>query len=326
MKILVAGGAGFIGSTLVPILQEHGYDVTVVDLLWFGNHLPEGTQLLQKELFKLEAKDLQGFDQVIFLAGLSNDPMAEYSPAKNFIANGALPSYLAFLAKQAGVRRFVYASSCSVYGYTVNELYDEESPVTCGYPYGISKLQGERGVLQLGGDAFSTIAIRQGTVCGYSPRMRFDLIVNTMYKSAILDGVITVNNPSIWRPILDVRDTSAAFLRAVQADYGISGSFNVACGNFTVGQIADLVKDEVEARTGKKVRVHIKDVKDFRNYKVTFERAKLMLGFFPKYGVADMVDSLHAHAAEYGDFSLESFYNIATLKRLDREAGTEVAI
>ena len=114
----------------------------------------------------------------IKLGGLSNDPMAEFSPAMNFIQNGALPTYLAFIAKKAGVRRFVYACSCSVYGYTVNELYDEESPVTCGYPYGISKLQGERAVLQLQDETFSTISLRQGTVCGYSPRRRFDLIVN----------------------------------------------------------------------------------------------------------------------------------------------------
>ena len=131
------------------------------------------------------------------------------------------------------MKRFVYASSCSVYGYTVNELYDEDAPVTCAYPYGISKLAGEHGVLQLQDDTFSTIALRQGTVCGHSPRMRFDLIINTMFKCAILDGEITVNNPSIWRPLLDVRDTASAFLRAVQADKTISGVFNVANGSKT---------------------------------------------------------------------------------------------
>jgi len=266
----------------------------------------------------LDRGDLEGFDQIIFLAGLSNDPMAEHSPAKNFVANGALPLYLAFTAKQAGVKRFIYASSCSVYGYTVNELYDEESPVTCAYPYGISKLAGERGVLQMQDEHFSAIALRQGTVCGYSSRMRFDLIVNTMYKNAVLDGLITVNNPSIWRPIIDVRDTAAAFVRAVQSDYSISGVFNVAFGNFTVGQISDLVKEEVEARLGRKVRIDIKAIKDYRNYKVTCERAKNHLGFFPKYGVVEMVDSLDRHREEYGDFSEETYYNIATFRKLDR--------
>jgi len=320
MKILVGGGAGFIGSVLVPLLQEHGYEVDVVDLLWFGNHLPDGTNVIERDLFELHEKDLEGYEQVIFLAGLSNDPMAAYSPARNFVENGALPSYLAFVAKNAGVRRFVYASSCSLYGYTVNELYHEESPVTCSYPYGISKLQGERGVFQLRDEDFSTIALRQGTVCGHSPRTRFDLIVNTMFKSAIVEGRVIVNNPSIWRPILDVRDTSSAFLRAVQADYSISGVFNVAYDNFTVGQIADMVKDEVEQLLGKKVGITINNLQDYRNYKVTCEKARTYLGFLPKHSISDMIKSLHDHLDAYGDFSSDLFYNINTFKKLERPA------
>ncbi|MBL7644585.1 MAG: NAD-dependent epimerase/dehydratase family protein [Candidatus Hydrogenedentes bacterium] len=316
MRILAAGGAGYIGSVLVPMLQEHGYDVDVADLLWFGNHLPEGTPIIQKDLFNMTDADLKGYDQVIFLAGLSNDPMAEFNPAMNFIQNGALPSYLAFQAKRAGVKRFVYASSCSVYGYTVNELYDEDAPVTCAYPYGISKLAGEHGVLQLQDNTFSTIALRQGTVCGHSPRMRFDLIINTMFKCAILDGEITVNNPSIWRPLLDVRDTASAFLRAVQADKTISGVFNVAKDNFTVGQVADFVKDEVEACTGKKVKIRIKDIQDFRNYKVSCERAKTYLGFQPKYAITDITRALYENLASYGDLGQKNYYNIEVFKGL----------
>jgi nucleoside-diphosphate-sugar epimerase len=317
MNILVAGGAGYIGSVLVPMLRDHGYHVGVVDQLWFGNHLPADTPVDARDLFTLGAADLEGYEQVIFLAGLSNDPMAEYSPAKNFIENGALPTYLAFIARQAGVRRFIYASSCSVYGYTVNQLYDEESPVTCAYPYGISKLAGERGVLQLHDGTFSAIALRQGTVNGHSPRMRFDLIVNTMFKCAMRDGEITVNNPSIWRPLIDVRDTCGAFLRAVQADYAISGVFNVAHDNYTVGQVADLVKDEVEALTGRKTRVTIKNVQDFRNYKVTCARARTQLGFKPKHDVPDTVRELHARLEAYGDLDQDAYYNIRVFKALD---------
>src|SRR3989344_6134509 len=205
MKILVAGGAGYIGSALVPVLLTHGYEVEVIDLLWFGNHLPKTVKVIKKNLFDCKKEDFAGYDQVIFLAGLSNDPMAEFNPSLNFILNGALPSYLAYKAKKAGVKRFIYASSCSVYGYTEDKLYMEDDPVTCDYPYGISKLQGERGVLQMRDDDFSVIALRQGTVCGYSPRMRFDLIVNTMFKACMTEGQITVNNPAIWRPIYDLR-------------------------------------------------------------------------------------------------------------------------
>lgn len=315
MKILVAGGAGYIGSVLVPLLQEHGYEADVTDLLWFGNHLPSGTKVVEEDLFEVVEDELRGYEQVVFLAGLSNDPMAEFSPAMNFVQNGALPSYLAFMAKKAGVRRFIYASSCSVYGYTVNQLYDEESPVTCGYPYGISKLQGERGVTQLHDDTFSVIALRQGTVNGYSPRMRLDLIVNTMFKSALDKGEITVNNPSIWRPLIDVRDTSAAFLRAVQADYGISGVFNVAYDNFTVGQVADTIKDEVEELTGKKVRIIVNHKEDYRNYKVTCEKARTFLGFSPKYSVSHMIRALYKNLDAFSNFDDDNFYNIRVFKK-----------
>ena len=183
MKILVAGGAGYIGSRLVPVLLEKGYDFSVLDLLWFGNHLPPEVEIIEKDIFDIDISAVEGFDQVIFLAGLSNDPMADFAPSMNFIFNASAPAYLAFLAKKSGASRFIFAASCSVYGYTVNELYNEESPTTCSYPYGISKLQGEVGVLQQVDENFSVICIRQGTISGYSPRMRFDLLVNTMYMT-----------------------------------------------------------------------------------------------------------------------------------------------
>ena len=318
MRIMVQGGAGFVGSVLVPMLQELGHDVAVVDQCWFGNHLPQGTNLVVKDLFDLHVEDMKGFDQAIFLGGLSNDPMAEYSPAKNFVLNAALPSYLAFIAKQARVRRFIYASSCSVYGYTANELYDEESPLTCATPYGISKLQGERGVLQLGDEHFSVIALRQGTVCGHSPRMRFDLIINTMFKCAITEGKLIINNPNIWRPILDVRDVAAAFVQAVGADRAVNGSFNVAFDNFTVGQIGGLVRDELKRLHGRTIEVEVRNVQDFRNYKVSCDKARTCLGFRPRYTVQDIVQSLYDHLGDYGDFTDDAFYNINTFKRMDQ--------
>src|ERR1700729_120883 len=141
MKILIAGGAGYVGSVLIPKLLDRGYKVDVVYLFWFGNPLPRQVGILNKDIFQLSVEDLEPYDQVIFLAGLSNDPMAEFSPSKNFVYNAAAPAYLAYTAKKAGVKRYVYASSCSVYGYTVNELYDETRAVASSHPYGISKLQ-----------------------------------------------------------------------------------------------------------------------------------------------------------------------------------------
>src|SRR5208282_5428571 len=226
MKLLVAGGAGYLGSVLVPRLLDRGYDVDVVELFWFGNHLPDQVGILNKDIFHLSAEDLRPYDQVMFLAGLSNDPMAEYSPSKNFVLNAAAPAYLGYIAKMAKVKRYIYASSCSVYGYTENELYDESRPVSSSYPYGISKLQGEQAVTQLVDDGFSVISLRKGTISGYSPRMRFDLIINTMFKCAMVDHTITINNPSIWRPILSIDDAATAYTRAIEADQRISGIFN----------------------------------------------------------------------------------------------------
>ncbi len=317
IKILVGGGAGYIGSALIPELIEHGYDITVIDLLWFGNNLPKKVTFIKKDLFDCNRNDFSGFDQFIFLAGLSNDPMAEYSTKKNFIYNAALPAYLAFECKQAGIKRFIYASSCSIYGYTVDELYDEDSPVACVYPYGISKFQGERGVLQLLDDTFSVIALRQGTVCGHSPRMRFDLIVNTMFKTAINDKKIIINNPSIWRPILDLRDATSSYLRSIQADYLISGYFNVASGNYTVGQVGDLVKNRIEKLTGKKIALDIDNIQDFRNYKVKFDRASIRLGFQPQYNISDIVSNLFKHLDEYGNLDREKYYNIKMFKKFE---------
>jgi nucleoside-diphosphate-sugar epimerase len=317
MKILVAGGAGYIGSKLVPELNERGYDVDVIDLLWFGNNLPKETNVIKKDLFDLNKNDLKKYEQVIFLAGLSNDPMAEFSPKLNFISNAALPSYLAFQSKEAGVKRFIYASSCSVYGYTVDELYGEEDPVTCAYPYGISKLQGEKGCLQLQDEDFSVIALRQGTVGGYSPRMRTDLVVNAMFKNSILEKKLTVNNPSIWRPLYDIRDATDAYLRAIQANESISGSFNVASGNYTIGNVGDMVKSELEKRTGGKIGLEIKNIQDFRNYKVSIEKAKTVLGFEPKYKIENTIDDLYNNLGNLDDLNNPNYSNIQIFKKLN---------
>jgi nucleoside-diphosphate-sugar epimerase len=317
MRILVAGGAGYLGSVLIPKLAERGYAVDVVDLFWFGNHLPRETGILHKDIFHLEVADVAEYEIVVFLAGLSNDPMAEYSPSKNFIFNAAAPAYLAYIAKKAGVRRFIYACSCSVYGYTVDELYDETRPAVSSYPYGISKLQGEQAALQLMDDNFSVISLRMGTVSGYSPRMRLDLIVNTMFKSALRDGVITVNNPAIWRPVLSTHDAASAYIRAVEASPAISGIFNIASGNYTVGEAADMVKMALEQKLGGKIGLTIKHVHDFRNYKVSIKKAENILSFHPHDDVASIVGDLLANKSKFDDWDNPLYYNIEAFRKLE---------
>jgi nucleoside-diphosphate-sugar epimerase len=314
MKILLAGGAGYIGSALVPRLLERGYDLEVVDLLWFGNNLPKSVKVKKVDILDLKEKDLEGFDQVIFLAGLSNDPMAEFSPSMNFISNAAAPAYLAYIAKRSGIKRFIYAGSCSVYGYVVNELYHEESPAISNYPYGISKLQGEQSVLQLQNDHFSVISFRQGTVSGYSPRMRLDLVVNTMFKTAMQNGRITINNPAIWRPVLSIEDATAAYTRAIEASYEISGVFNIASGNYTVGEIGDIVKDIIEREEGLHIDLEIKHIEDYRNYKVTVDRAINVLSFKPKHDIESIVLELIRNKDSFSDFDNPNYYNIQVFR------------
>lgn len=317
MRLLIAGGAGYVGSVLIPKLLDRGYKVDVVDLFWFGNHLPRQVGILNKDIFQLTEEDLEPYDQVVFLAGLSNDPMAEYSPSKNFVFNAAAPSYLAYTAKRAKVRRYVYASSCSVYGYTENELYDETRPVSSSYPYGISKLQGEQAALQLIDDGFSVISLRKGTISGYSPRMRFDLIINTMFKCAMKDRMITINNPSIWRPILGIQDAVTAYIRAIEANQGISGVFNVASGNYTVGEVGDLVKGAIEERLGTTIRLVIKNIQDFRNYKVSIEKANNVLSFHPADDLRSIVMNLMDNMKEFRDWDNPLYSNVETFKAIE---------
>jgi len=243
--------------------------------------------------------------------------MAEFSPAKNFVFNAAAPAYLGYIAKIAKVKRYVYASSCSVYGYTENELFDETRPVSSSYPYGISKLQGEQAVMQLVEDNFSVISLRKGTVSGYSPRMRLDLIINTMFKSAMKDRVIMVNNPSIWRPLLGIEDAATAYIRAIEANQQISGIFNIASGNYTVGEVADLVKTAIRERMNLQVNLDIKHIQDFRNYKVSTQKAANVLSFHPTSDVKSIVYDLVDNFKKFQDLDNPSYSNIMTFKKIE---------
>jgi nucleoside-diphosphate-sugar epimerase len=314
-KILVAGGAGYVGSVLVEKLISYNYNVEVVDCLWFGNYLPKNTKVYNKDILSLKQKDVEGFDVVIFLGGLSNDPMANYSPSMNFVENGSAPSYLAFISKKAGIRRFIYASTCSVYGYTANNLMDEKSETMPDFPYGISKLSAEKTIMNLKDKNFRPICLRKGTVGGYSPRMRFDLVVNTMVKCAIQDGTITVNNPSIWRPLIDVRDVATAYVRAIESNLEICGIYNILYDNYTIGRLAEELKDELKNH-GINTSIVVRNIEDFRNYKVFNDKAKHELDFVAKYSpresASEIIENINIEKIDFDD---EKYYNIKTFMK-----------
>jgi nucleoside-diphosphate-sugar epimerase len=323
VKICIAGGAGFIGSRLVPELIKDGHEVKVIDLLWFGNSLPKEAEVVQKDIFNVTEDELAGYDAAIFLAGLSNDPMAEFSPAMNFVANASAPAYFAYIAKRAGVPKFIYAGSCSVYGYTDNQESDETSVAKSNYPYGISKLQGEMAVMKMQEDDFSVIALRQGTVCGYSPRMRLDLILNTMYKAAHVDGKVRVDNPAIWRPILAISDAVKAYQAALAAPAGINGVFNVRSFNMTVGEAGDDLVKHMKENHGKDITQDIHAKEDFRNYCVSNRRAARELGIDFEGSVPSILKELDETVGQDFDFDNDKYYNIRIFKKnLGSEAST----
>jgi nucleoside-diphosphate-sugar epimerase len=176
--------------------------------------------------------------------------------------------------------------------------------------------------MQLADENFSVISLRKGTISGYSPRMRFDLIINTMFKCAIKDHTITINNPSIWRPILSIDDAATAYTRAIEASQKISGIFNIASGNYTVGEVGDLVKTTIEERLGGRLDLCIKHVQDFRNYKVSIEKAKNVLSFHPAGDVKSIVGSLIDNMDKFSDWENPSYSNIASFKQLENKIET----
>jgi len=316
MKILLAGGCGYVGTMLHNHLKEKHHDIiTIVDLQWFGNKT-DCDKVIKKDIFDLKQEDLIGFDTVVFIAGLSNDPMADFSPSENFIQNSACPSYLAYISKKAGVKKFIYASSCSVYGFSDDRFSTEEDPTFTQHPYGISKLQGERGVLQIADDNFKVIALRKGTVCGYSPRMRLDLVLNIMFKHAMTTSTITVNNPEIWRPILSIQDAVQAYTNAIELD-APSGTYNICSGNYQIKELAQIVKEEIEkAYPDKQIIINNLSIQDVRNYKVSLEKAKNNLKFNPQYDVKNIIEDLINNYNNFSDFDNDIYYNINTFKNI----------
>lgn len=314
-KILVAGGAGYIGSRFCNELAND-YDITVVDLFWFGDYLSENITRIKKDLAEIRVEDLNGFDAMIFLGGLSNDPMAQFRPDLNFNGNCSIPTYLAYICKQAGIKRFICASSCSVYGFTDNQTLTETDFVKPAYAYGISKLQCENGLMILEDDNFKPIMFRKGTVGGFSPRMRYDLVVNTMIMSGLSKGKITVNSANLWRPLIDIRDVIQGYRLALESDLSISGVFNLSGFNYTIGELGNIVASELTAR-GYHVDLEILHNPDIRNYKVSTEKIQSLLKYQPRYTPNDTIKEIFEKIdfSNY-DFCAPEFYNIEIFKEV----------
>lgn len=315
MHILVTGGAGFVGSVLIPALLDRGDRVRIVDCDMFGTgHVDGRAELVCEDVLNFQREWLDGIDTIVHLAGLSNDPMAAFSPSLNYILNASGTAIVAHAAKEAGIRRFVFASSCSVYGLSDAAEIDEEHHAKPTFPYAISKLMSERGLQCLQDDNFEPIMLRKGTVVGASPRMRFDLVTNAMVKSALVTGSITVNNPDLWRPLIDASDAARAYLAAIDAPSGVAGVFNIAGENFSIGQLAETVQRTM-AEFGITALLDIHHKADVRSYRVSTTKAAEQLGFRAQIPMDQTIRNI-VREVRARDIELDNprYYNVQQMK------------
>ncbi len=252
MRVLVTGNLGYIGCILTPLLLERGYDVAGLDSDLFGNCTFHGTvprvATLLKDIRDVEVRDLSGFDAVIHLAGLSNDPLGDLNPELTMEVNHLASVELAKLAREAGVRRFLFSSSCSTYGAAGDDLIDESAAFNPVTPYGRSKVLAEEGISALATDRFTPVFLRNATAYGLSPRLRFDLVLNNLVAWAYSTGRIFLKSDGTpWRPIVHIGDISRAFIAALEApaDLVHNRAFNVAVENFRISELAEIVGEIV---------------------------------------------------------------------------------
>jgi nucleoside-diphosphate-sugar epimerase len=249
-RVLVTGAGGYIGTTLVPMLLAQGYKVRALDRFFFGHLLPEHPRLerIRADLRRLDADHLQGVDHVIDLAAISNDPSGELFPLATDQVNHAARVRCATMAKAAGARRYLLPSSCSIYGFQdAQAVCDEGHPVNPLTTYARANLRAEQDVLRLADERFCVTVLRQATVYGYSPRMRFDLAINGMTYGAWRNRVLPLmRDGTQWRPMIHVRDAASALIFMLRAPAERIGGevFNVGSDaeNYQLGPLAELIR------------------------------------------------------------------------------------
>ncbi|OYN79947.1 NAD-dependent epimerase/dehydratase family protein [Mycolicibacterium sphagni] len=333
MRVLVTGHQGYLGTVMVPILREAGHSVIGLDTGYFADcvlgpapvdppQLGDGGPV---DLRDMTAEQLHGVEAVVHLAALSNDPLGDLAPDVTYEINHRASVRLAQAAKEAGVSRFLYASTCSVYGSAGDGLVDEDAPLRPLTPYAESKVWVEDDLAALADTDFVPVFLRNATAFGFSPRLRADIVLNNLVGHAVLSGTVKVlSDGTPWRPLVHAEDIARAFALclAAPAEAIRCEAFNIGteANNVTVAEIAGAVTEVVP---GAQLRITGETGSDPRSYRVDFTKARERLGYQAQWSVADGAAELYSKYTAYGlteaAFNTE-FTRLTRLKAL-RQSG-----
>ncbi|GAA1479676.1 SDR family oxidoreductase [Gordonia sinesedis] len=329
MRVLVTGHQGYLGTVMVPVLKAAGHEVIGLDNGYFADCVlgPAPTDpkaLSVTDLRDVTPQDLAGIDAVIHLAALSNDPLGSLAPEITHDINHHGSVRLAKAAKAAGVSRFLYASTCSVYGAAGDGLVNEDAPLRPVTPYAESKVRVEGDVTDIADSGFTPVFLRNATAFGFSPRLRADIVLNNLVGHAVLTGeVLVLSDGTPWRPLVHAADIAQAFLTCLTAPAEVVGcqAYNVGTeqNNLTVAEIAQHVVDAVPGST---LRITGEAGADTRSYRVDFAKARTDLGYEAQWTVPRGAAELATAYREYGltddDFT-KRFTRLPQLEKLRSE-------
>jgi nucleoside-diphosphate-sugar epimerase len=328
MRILLTGHDGYIGHVLTPMLLERGHEVTGLDSCLyegcgFASGQPLSVPVIRKDVREIELEDLRGFDAVAHLAGISNDPLGDLAPQTTYSINHEASVRLARLAKQAGVKRFVFSSSCSNYGASGNDFLDESADFNPVTPYAESKVWTERDVAPMADESFSPTFLRSATAFGVSKRLRGDLVVNNLVGYAVTTGEVLIKSDGLpWRPLVHIEDISRAFVAVLEAPRELvhNEAFNVGITseNYRVREVAQMVEEIVP---NAKVTYAGDASPDARNYRVNCDRLRKVLPSFQptwtvRKGVEEVYEAYCEHKTTCEEFLSSSFIRLKKIREL----------
>jgi nucleoside-diphosphate-sugar epimerase len=298
-KILVIGGAGYLGAVVVDSLVDKGYSVRILDNMIYGDkslrkHFEnENVEITNGDIRHLEiiTPSIRDVDAVIHLAAVVGDPASKVRPEQTVETNYLASQVIASACKVGGIKRFIYASTCSVYGVG-DAILDESAPLNPVSLYARTKISSEESIMAISDSSFMPTIMRMSTLYGYSPRMRFDLVVNTMTMTAFCEGQITVFGGNQWRPLLNLYDAAEAYLKVLNADLHVVGGkiYNVGSEeqNYRIADVAALVAKGIKEQTGKDIPIKIEGENiDVRDYRVSFKKIQNDLDFNVKHTIPE---------------------------------------